>query len=49
VTHTRRRSRAVAALLAAALACAPHKAGAPAPARRASLDVTEYARILFAV
>jgi len=46
VTHTRRRSRAVAALLAAALACAPHKAGAPAPARRASLDVTEYARIL---
>ena len=41
-----RRSGALVALVAAALACAVHGAGAPAPARGAAIDVAAYARLL---
>ncbi|MGH7649545.1 MAG: hypothetical protein ACREND_15625, partial [Gemmatimonadaceae bacterium] len=40
------RSRAIGALVAAALACAPRTASAPAPTPAASIDVAAYARLL---
>lgn len=46
VTPPVRPRRALAALIAAALACTPRAGGAPAPSRAASLDVAEYARLL---
>lgn len=46
VTQPVRRSVALVALVAAMVACSPRTAGAPAPVRGASIDVTAYARLM---